>query len=85
MHQIHRKRKLDSLGRLILPADIRERAGLRPFDPVEINVEDDRITLTKISNDCYFCGSSEQLTSYMGVKICKSCLDLLGEEMKKSE
>lgn len=39
-------RRLDDLGRVVIPKEIRRRCGLADGDPLEIGVEDDHITLT---------------------------------------
>ena len=67
-------RKIDELGRIVLPIETRKRLGLEPKDPVEIFVEKDRVVLKKYEPACIFCGDSNNLEIYKDKKICKNCL-----------
>ena len=66
-------RKIDDLGRLVLPAEIRRHFGLREGTLLEIQVEDGRIILTKIEDHCVFCGSQEALTPFRERLVCGDC------------
>lgn len=66
-------RKIDDLGRLVLPAEIRRRFGLNEGAHVDICVEDQRIILTKVEDGCVFCGSAEALRAYRDRCVCGSC------------
>ena len=70
-------RKVDELGRIVLPIETRKRLGLGSKDPVEIFVEKDRVILKKYEPCCIFCGDASDVEK----KICKSCL----EELKKTD
>lgn len=72
-------REIDSLGRFVLPKEIRNHLGLCPGDAVEIFTEGDRILLKKYEPGCIFCGDAENLTLFEGRLVCASCL----EKMKK--
>ena len=74
-------RKVDELGRIVLPIETRKRLGLGSKDPVEIFVEKDRVILKKDEPCCIFCGDANDVVNYKEKKICKSCL----EELKKTE
>lgn len=67
-------RKVDELGRIVLPIETRKRLGLGPKDPVEIFVEKDRVILKKYEPTCIFCGNSDNVVMYKEKRICKSCL-----------
>ncbi len=67
-------RKVDELGRIVLPIETRKRLGLGPKDPVEIFVEKDRVILKKYEPSCIFCGSSDDIVVYKEKRVCKSCL-----------
>lgn len=67
-------RKVDELGRIVLPVETRKRLGLEPKDPVEIFVEKDRIILKKYEPACIFCGDTNNIVTYKEKRICKSCL-----------
>ena len=67
-------RKVDELGRIVLPIELRKQLGItEKTDALEIYVEDGRIILEKVVDTCIFCGSKDDLTEYMGKKVCKNC------------
>ena len=67
-------RKVDELGRIVLPIEARKRLGLDAKDPVEIFVEKDRIVLKKYEPACIFCGDANNIVMYKEKRICKNCL-----------
>ena len=67
-------RKVDELGRIVLPVETRRRMELETGDGVEIFVEKDRVILTKYEPACLFCGDAEDVIPYKDKKICKTCL-----------
>jgi len=67
-------RKVDELGRIVLPIETRKRLGLEAKDPVEIFVEKDRIILKKYEPACIFCGDVNNVVMYKEKRICKNCL-----------
>lgn len=67
-------RKVDSLGRIVLPIELRKNFGINIKDPLEIYVEEDAIILKKYSPQCVLCGSSDYLIVYRGKRICKKCI-----------
>ncbi len=72
-------RKIDELGRIVLPIELRRILGISASDGVEIYVEEDRIILRKHEQACLFCGSKENLVDYKEKCVCKACI----EEMNK--
>ena len=70
-------RKIDDLGRLVLPAEIRRRFGLTEGTHVEIQVEGDRVILHKVEDACVFCGGGEQLRQFRDRKVCAACVSQL--------
>lgn len=70
-------RKVDELGRIVLPIETRKRLELSPGDGVEIFVEKDRIILKKYEPSCIFCGDADDVLTYKEKKICRRCLDEL--------
>ena len=73
-------RKVDELGRVVLPVEMRRYLKIEERDAVEIIMEDDRILLHKYSSSCVFCGASEDLRKIKGKDVCKACLRLLKAE-----
>ena len=72
-------RKVDELGRIVLPADIRKALDIQPQDSVEIYVERDCIVLQKFQPACVLCGSPVRLMAYRGKNICEACRADLGK------
>ena len=68
-------RKIDELGRLVVPKEMRKALDINCNDPVEITNEGDRIILRKHLPRCIFCAADTELLSVKGKKICKSCLN----------
>lgn len=67
-------RRIDELGRIVLPKEIRRNFGIDERDPVEIYVEEDKIVLTKYSEVCTFCGQSKDLKKFKGKNVCAKCI-----------
>jgi AbrB family transcriptional regulator, transcriptional pleiotropic regulator of transition state genes len=73
------RRKVDDLGRVVIPAGIRRSLGIREGDPVEVSVEGERVVLAKPRDACVFCGrEEEELTGFRGRLVCRDCLASLG-------
>lgn len=72
-------RKVDPLGRIVLPKELRNVLDIQETDPLEIYTEDEFIILKKYEPACIFCGEANHVTDYKGKKICTSCL----RELKK--
>jgi transcriptional pleiotropic regulator of transition state genes len=74
-------RKIDELGRIVLPIETRKRLDISAGDGVEIFVERDRVILKKYEPACIFCGEVDDVVNYSDKKICRRC----HEELKKAE
>lgn len=70
-------RQLDTLGRIVIPIELRRTMGIAIKDSLEIFVEGDRIILQKYHPCCIFCGDSSDVTSYKGKLVCRHCLEEL--------
>jgi len=68
-------RKLDDLGRIVLPKELRNSWGIKEGDPMEVLVEDDKIILRQYNPACYFCNETKDLVEYKGKKVCKNCVN----------
>ncbi|MCZ7528051.1 MAG: AbrB/MazE/SpoVT family DNA-binding domain-containing protein [Acidimicrobiia bacterium] len=77
MKSIGMARKVDQLGRVVLPAELRRLFGIREGDLVEIFVEGDRIVLSKIEERCVFCGTALDLREFAGKLVCRGCTSQL--------
>ena len=70
-------RKIDDLGRIVLPKELRKTLGIEPGTPIEIYTEDETIILKKYENRCVLCGGSVDVADVKGKKICKKCISEL--------
>src|SRR5438552_14075897 len=71
-------RRVDELGRIVIPVEIRKRFGIHERDPLEISVQGDSVVLTRPVNQCVFCSSADQLTEFRDRSVCARCLSQLG-------
>lgn len=79
-------RRIDELGRVVIPIELRNKFNLSEKDPIEIYVDGSNIILKKYESNCIFCGKSENLTEYRDKQLCKNCLlklSALTEKKKK--
>lgn len=70
-------RRVDELGRIVLPVELRRTLGIDDKDSLEIYVDNDSIVLKKYAPACIFCNSADAITQYMGRNICGECLKKL--------
>ncbi|ADD01422.1 transcriptional regulator, AbrB family [Thermoanaerobacter mathranii subsp. mathranii str. A3] len=73
-------RKVDELGRVVIPIELRRTLNIAERDALEIYVDGEQIVLKKYEPACIFCGNAENVINYKGKNICKNCL----AELKKS-
>ncbi|MDO3680672.1 AbrB/MazE/SpoVT family DNA-binding domain-containing protein [Paenibacillus ehimensis] len=67
-------RKVDELGRVVLPVELRRTLNISEKDALEIFVDGERIVLKKYEPACIFCSSAENTTHFKGKVVCKACL-----------
>lgn len=67
-------RKVDELGRIVLPIEMRRTLGIEEKDTLEIYVEGDNIILRKYQDACVFCGSVKDIVSFKGRNVCPECI-----------
>ena len=70
-------RPVDSLGRVVIPMEIRENLGIETKDLLEISLEGDKIILRKACDSCIFCGADGELLEFESKKLCAKCLEKL--------
>lgn len=73
-------RKVDELGRIVLPIELRRSLDIAEKDALEIYVEGDKIILHKDRNVCAFCDGTRNLHEFKGRFICADCLAKLKEK-----
>lgn len=67
-------RKIDELGRIVIPIELRRTLDIEIKDSLEIFVEGEHIILKKYNPSCIFCGNARDVINYKGKNICQSCL-----------
>lgn len=67
-------RKVDELGRVVIPIELRRTLEIGEKDALEIYVEGEHIILKKYQPACIFCGDARDVTNYKGKNICKNCM-----------
>lgn len=79
-------RTIDSVGRIVIPMELRRTMNLLdPSDALEVFVDDDKIVLRKYSPSCIFCKGLDDVLEYEGQKICKRCIEKLYGKVKSEE
>ncbi|MGE5390677.1 MAG: AbrB/MazE/SpoVT family DNA-binding domain-containing protein [Deltaproteobacteria bacterium] len=74
-------RKVDELGRIVIPIELRRTMGIEEKDALEIYVDAEKIILKKYEPACIFCGNAEDVINWRGKNLCKSCLTELGKQV----
>jgi transcriptional pleiotropic regulator of transition state genes len=78
-------RKIDDLGRIVLPKELRNTLSISQDDDIEIFVSEGKIHLRKFVPYCTFCGDAENIISYENKNICEGCIKKLGKEVTNEE
>jgi len=73
-------RKVDELGRVVIPIELRRTLDIGEKDPLEIYVDSDRIILRKYEPACVFCGSAAKVIDFKGKRVCQECLSTMGHK-----
>ncbi|NLN88432.1 MAG: AbrB family transcriptional regulator [Syntrophomonadaceae bacterium] len=74
-------RKLDELGRIVLPKELRLTMDLKYRDSIEIFTSEDSIILKQYRPACIFCGNAQDTIDIHGKKLCNSCRDDLPQDI----
>ena len=67
-------RKVDEVGRIVLPVELRSVLGIDNRDSVEIFTEDDKIILKKYEPACVFCGETKKVSLFKNKQVCENCI-----------
>ena len=68
-------RRMDELGRVVIPMELRNQFKIVEKDPIEIFVDGSSIILRKYLPNCIFCGGTKDLLEYNDKLICNKCAD----------
>lgn len=72
-------RKVDNLGRVVLPKELRITLDINYLDSLEIFTEGSNIILKKYTPGCHCCKSMDELTEVLGLKLCEICIKQFNE------
>ena len=72
-------RKVDELGRIVLPIELRRTLDIAEKDSLEIYVDEDSIILKKYQPACIFCDNAKDIINFKGKNICPDCLSSIAE------
>ncbi len=75
-------RKVDELGRIVIPKELRKSFNVNEGNPLEIYTDGDNIILKKYTPGCHCCKNTDNLIEVLGLKLCPSCLDQFNEYRK---
>ena len=73
-------RRIDELGRIVLPIELRNKMDIKNKDSIEIFVEEDKIILKKYVPACLFCGNADDVILFKGKLVCKQCLTEMNKQ-----
>ena len=76
-------RRVDELGRVVIPIEIRNQFNIVEKDPIEIYVSGSSIVLKKFEPNCIFCGATKKLVSYNNKLVCTKCAERLKKLAEK--
>ena len=78
MHDTGIVRRVDDLGRIVIPMELRRTLGIKVKEPMAIFVEGDRIILTKHKDACAICGAADVPISVVkGRPVCADCVSAI--------
>ncbi|WP_353893326.1 AbrB/MazE/SpoVT family DNA-binding domain-containing protein [Proteinivorax hydrogeniformans] len=66
-------RKVDELGRVVLPIELRRTLNISEKDSLEIYVDGEKVVLKKYNPACIFCGEAEGITHFKSKNVCENC------------
>ena len=74
-------RKVDELGRIVIPIELRRTLGIEEKDRIEIFVDGESIILRKYQPACIFCDNAKDIINYKGKNICPDCIRAMTEKL----
>lgn len=72
-------RKVDELGRVVIPIELRRTLNIGEKDALEIFVEGETIILKKYEPACIFCGQAKNVQHIKGKNVCPACIEEIGK------
>ncbi len=74
-------RKIDDLGRIVLPIEQRRILEIGDRDSLEIFIEDNMLILKKYQPACIFCGNAKDVITFKGRNICPNCINEINTKL----
>ncbi len=74
-------RRIDSVGRFVLPIELRRTLEIADNDSLEVFIEDNTIILKKYQPACIFCGNARDVSTYKGHNICTNCVQDMASKL----
>lgn len=75
-------RRVDELGRIVLPKELRDAMNIHEKTPFEIIVDSEDIILRKYACSCVFCGGEDELFDFLDRPICEKCARQIAAGLK---
>ncbi len=73
-------RKVDELGRVVIPIELRRTLGIEVKDALEIYVDAEKIILKKYEPACLFCGNADDVKHFGNRIVCRECIESLAKD-----
>jgi len=73
-------RRVDELGRVVIPIELRRTFGIEEKDGLEIYTDNDQIVLRKYEPACVFCSGTVEVNIFKGKNVCKECFTAMSEK-----
>jgi transcriptional pleiotropic regulator of transition state genes len=68
-------KKIDNLGRVVVPKGYRQMLGLKPGDSLDLDIDGDHLVIVPHQEGCAFCGGSNTLQPHLSKMICSECVE----------
>lgn len=78
-------RKVDELGRVVLPIELRRTLGIDEKDALEIYTDGEKIVLRKYEPACIFCGNTENVLNYKNRLVCSECIKSMMDNVDQAK
>lgn len=75
-------RKVDELGRVVIPIELRRTLGIDEKDALEIYVDSEKIILKKYEPACVFCNNAVDVQHYRGKLVCRTCAETMYQNVQ---
>lgn len=74
-------RRVDELGRVVIPIELRRVMGISEKDPIEIFTEGNKIILKKFETSCIFCEATDDIQLYKDRHVCGNCMKEMAKKI----